>query len=206
MIDIDWEYPGGNGDDYKKTPNSKKTGEISAFPQFLSAIRKALPKDKLLSIATPGKAVDMIAYTKEHGSAIAKAVDMVNVMSYDLINRRNNVTTHASSVVDSQACIQRYKEIGISADKLNLGFAYYAKWFATKKGADCKEHALGCEMEPLETKTGGDTGKSGVLTFEKGTMATVKPDELKESTDGSCGYGSKTKCPDGQCCSQYGTW
>lgn len=148
----------------------------------------------------------MIAYTKEDGADIAKAVDMVNVMSYDLINRRDNVTKHASSVEDSRACIQRYKEIGLPADKLNLGFAYYAKWFVTKKGAGCKEHPLGCEMEPLETETGGDTGKSGVLTYEKGTMGTVDSGNLKESTDGSCGYDSKTKCPDGQCCSQYGTW
>lgn len=205
-VDIDWEYPGGNGDDYKKVPNSEKKPEIDAFPKFLAAIRKALAKDKLLSIATPGKKVDMIAYTKEHGKAISDAVDMVNVMSYDLINRRNEVTKHASSVEDSQACIQRYKDIGMPADKLNLGFAYYAKWFQTKEGADCKKKPLGCELADLETSTGGDTGKSGVLTFEKGTMGTVNTDDLKESTDGSCGYASKTKCPDGQCCSQYGTW
>lgn len=206
-VDIDWEYPGGNGDDYKKVPNSDKKPEIDAFPKFLAAIRKEITKEKILSIATPGKKIDMIAYTKEHGKAIGDAVDMVNVMSYDLINRRNKESKHASSVTDTQASIQRYKDIGIPADKLNVGFAYYAKWFQVKDDEECKKKkGLGCKLEDLETKDGGDTGKSGVLTFEKGTMASVKSDDLKESTDGSCGYGSKTKCPDGQCCSQYGTW
>ena len=204
--DIDWEYPGGNGENYKQVPNSEKTGEIDEFPKFLAAIRKALPKDKLLSIATPGKRGDMIAYTKENGPKIAESVDMVNVMAYDLINRRNNVTKHQSSVADSHDTIKAYKEIGLPAEKLNLGMAYYAKWFTTKKDAGCEEHPLGCEMEELETEDGKDTGKSGVLTFEKGTMATPDPEELTESTDGTCGFASKTKCPKGQCCSQYGSW
>lgn len=206
MTDIDWEYPGGNGQDYKQIPNSKKKDEIDTFPKLLHAIRKALPKEKLLSIATPGKKGDMIAYTQEQGSKVASGVDMVNVMSYDMINRRNNETKHHSSVADSHDCIKRYKGIGLPAEKLNLGVAYYAKWFMTKPEAGCEEHPLGCEMQKLETSEGKDTGKSGVLTFEKGTMATPNKDELKESMDGSCGYDSMRKCPDGQCCSQYGSW
>jgi len=205
-VDIDWEYPGGNGENYKDIPNEKKTGEIDAFPKLLEAIKKELPEGKILSIATPGKKGDMIAYTDENGPKIADSVDMVNVMSYDLANRRNNVTKHHSSVEDSRETIKAYKGIGLPAEKLNLGFAYYAKWFMTAKDADCKAHPLGCEMQELETPDGKDTGRSGVLTFEKGTMATPNKDDLKESTDGSCGYGTMTTCPEGTCCSQYGTW
>ncbi|OJJ84300.1 uncharacterized protein ASPGLDRAFT_47153 [Aspergillus glaucus CBS 516.65] len=204
-VDIDWEYPGGNGDNYKDIPNEEKTGEIDAFPKLLEAIKKELPEGKILSIATPGKKGDMIAYTDENGPKIAEAVDMVNVMSYDLANRRNKVTKHHSSVEDSRETIKAFKGIGLPADKLNLGFAYYAKWFMTAKDADCKAHPLGCEMDELETPDGKDTGKSGALTFEKGTMATPNKDDLKESTDGSCGYSTMTTCPSGQCCSQYGT-
>ena len=52
--DIDWEYPGGNGADYKQVPNSEKVYQIDAFPRVLQAIRAAIG-DKLLSIAVPGK-------------------------------------------------------------------------------------------------------------------------------------------------------
>lgn len=77
-IDIDWEYPGGNGADYKETPNSAKVYEIAAFPKVLAAIRKAIGKNKLLSIAVPGKKIDMIAYTNETGPLIWPSVDYIN--------------------------------------------------------------------------------------------------------------------------------
>ncbi|KAE8377178.1 glycoside hydrolase superfamily [Aspergillus bertholletiae] len=202
-IDIDWEYPGGNGDDYKVTPNDKKKDEIETYPLLLAALRKELGKDKLISIAVPGKRGDMIAFTKEQGPKIFESVDMVNIMSYDLMNRRNNVTTHHTSVKGSLDSVKAYEEIGLDPKKINLGMAYYAKWFETKKDAGCDTHPLGCEVAELEDAQGKDTGKSGALTFEKSTMGEA-PKDLKMSTDGSCGFG-KGKCPDGTCCSQYGT-
>ena len=54
LEDIDWEYPGGNGADYKQVPNSAKAYQIDAYPKVLKAIRAAIG-DKLLSIAVPGK-------------------------------------------------------------------------------------------------------------------------------------------------------
>ena len=53
--DIDWEYPGGNGADYKQIPNTDKAYQVEAYPKFLAATRRAIGKDKILSIAVPGK-------------------------------------------------------------------------------------------------------------------------------------------------------
>lgn len=53
--DIDWEYPGGNGADYKQVSNSAKSYQIEAFPKLLAATRTAIGPNKLLSIAVPGK-------------------------------------------------------------------------------------------------------------------------------------------------------
>jgi chitinase len=96
--DIDWEYPGGNGGDYKQVANSEKSYQVDAFPQFLAATRAAIG-DKILSIAVPGKQGkfhyqpkgylvtdwkyigDMIAYTKENGPKIWPSVDYINVSS-----------------------------------------------------------------------------------------------------------------------------
>ncbi|KAH2055261.1 hypothetical protein KXV43_002743 [Aspergillus fumigatus] len=202
-VDIDWEYPGGNGDDYKKVPNSQKTSEIETYPLFVQAIRDAIGKDKILSVAVPGKRGDMIAFTKEQGPKIWSAVDMVNVMSYDLMNRRDNVTNHHSGVAGSLDTIKAYKEIGLDTAKMNLGFAYYAKWFMTDPNSDCAQQPIGCAVVPLENPDGSDPGKSGTLTFEKSSMA-APPDNLRTSTDGTCGYSKGTKCPSGSCCSQYG--
>ena len=50
-----WEFPGGNGEDYKQVPNDAKQYQIEAYPKALAAIRTAIGHDKILSIAVPGK-------------------------------------------------------------------------------------------------------------------------------------------------------
>lgn len=76
--DIDWEYPAGNGEDYKRIPNSKKVDEIKSYPKLLKEIKNAIG-DKELSIAVPGLERDMIAYTHEQVPKINAVVDFVNV-------------------------------------------------------------------------------------------------------------------------------
>ncbi|OJJ44226.1 hypothetical protein ASPZODRAFT_71871 [Penicilliopsis zonata CBS 506.65] len=201
-VDIDWEYPGGNGQDYRQVPNSAKTSEIETYPLFLKAIRDAIG-DKVLSIAVPGKKGDMIAFTKEQGPSIFSSVDMVNLMSYDLMNRRDNVTNHHTSVEGCLEAVQNYIDIGLDPAKINLGFAYYAKFFTTDPNSDCATHPIGCGVVSLENADGTDNGKSGAFTFEQGNMSPA-PTDLTTSVDGTCGFAKKTKCPAGSCCSQYG--
>ncbi|KAL1968105.1 hypothetical protein VTN77DRAFT_2235 [Rasamsonia byssochlamydoides] len=201
-VDIDWEYPGGNGEDYKQIPNSAKVSEIETYPLLLQAIRDAIGNDKLLSIAVPGLQRDMIAFTKEQGPKIFAPVDFVNVMSYDLMNRRDNVTKHHTSVQGSLDAINNYLDIGLDPAKANLGFAFYAKYFTTDPTSDCATQPIGCKVVPLENADGSDNGKSGAITFEPIHMSPPPPN-LKTSTDGTCGI-DKGKCPDGYCCSQYG--
>lgn len=78
MTDIDWEYPGGNGEDYKQNPNEGKVDEITNYALLLQEIRTAIG-NKELSIAVPGKEIDMIAYTAEQVPKINDIVDVVNV-------------------------------------------------------------------------------------------------------------------------------
>ncbi|KAF1925832.1 carbohydrate-binding module family 18 protein [Didymella exigua CBS 183.55] len=201
-VDIDWEYPGGNGADYKQVSNSAKSYQMEAYPKLLAATRTAIGPHKLLSIAVPGKKGDMIAYTSEIGSQIWPLVDYINVMSYDLMNRRDNVTQHHTSVAGSEETIKNYLDIGAPAPKINLGFAYYAKYFTT--AGDCSASPLDCPIKPAENPiTGKDLLTSGAWTFERQHMAPVDAGSLTVSTDGTCGPEKGTKCASG-CCSQYG--
>ncbi|KAJ5970593.1 CAZyme family GH18 [Penicillium vulpinum] len=200
-VDIDWEYPGGNGNDYKKVPNSQKVDEIETFPLFLAALRKEIG-NKTLSIAVPGRKQDFIAFTKEQGPKIFEPVDFVNVMSYDLVNRRDNVTNHASGIQGSLDTINEYLAIGAPPAKLNLGFSYYARWYTTDPNSDCAVNPIGCRLVKLENDDGTDNLKSGVVTFDN-TIAPA-PADLKESTNGLCGFDAKAKCPSGACCSSSG--
>ncbi|PMB63785.1 Chitinase 1 [Beauveria bassiana] len=178
-VDIDWEYPGGNGEDYKENTNDGKVSEIETYPLLLQEIKTAIG-DKELSIAVPGKEGDMIAYTKEKVPEIIKAVDFVNVMTYDLMNRRNNVTNHHTSIEGSLASIDAYIARGVPAEKMNLGFAFYARFFNTKPGVTC-DKPTGCVTDELELSNGTDTGRSGAVTFEK---ENIKDDFLKAIENG----------------------
>ncbi|EXL99228.1 chitinase [Fusarium odoratissimum NRRL 54006] len=201
-VDIDMEYPGGNGADYKQVVNSKKTYEIQAFPKLLKEIKKFIGS-KELSIAVPGLERDMIAYVPSETPLIEKSVDFVNVMTYDLMNRRDSYTTHHVSVKGAARAIDKYLSLGFPAHKLVLGIPFYAKWFTTKQGYKCT-NPIGCPTELLENpKDGSDTGKSGSMTFEAANFVSA-PTNLTTTPDATCGAGTFFKCATGGCCAASG--
>ncbi|TWU71462.1 hypothetical protein ED733_002405 [Metarhizium rileyi] len=163
-VDVDWEYPGGNGQDYGQIPNEQKVSEIETYPLLLTEIKAAIGRHEL-SIAVPGREADMIAFTAEQVPKIDKTVDFINVMTYDLMNRRDNATNHHTSVEGSLQTVDNYIQRGMSPSKMNLGFAFYAKYFTTKDGVQCLE-PTGCPTAVLESADGSDTHLSGAVTFE----------------------------------------
>lgn len=124
-------------------------------------------------------------------------------MTYDLINRRSNTTNHHTSVASSLDTIELYLSLGAPPSKLNLGFAYYAKYFTVADPSSCPI-ALNCPLLPAEDPTTGkDLLNSGAWTFEKAHMQPADAASLAFSWDGTCGPDKGTRCVTG-CCSQYG--
>ncbi|KAI1378179.1 carbohydrate-binding module family 18 protein [Hypoxylon crocopeplum] len=207
FVDVDWEYPGGNGADYKQMPNANKTTEITTFPMLLKEIKAAI-SPKMLSIAVPAMQHDMIAYTGYQSPSIFDAVDMVNLMAYDMMTRRDTATLHHSSVNGSFAAVKRYLDLGLPPQKLNLGLAYYAKFFQTAPNATCTQ-PVGCPIVKAENDDGSDAGTSGAITFESANVHPAPPpSNLSATTDGTCGLGTTSTCAgstEGGCCSQYGS-
>lgn len=166
-VDIDWEYPGGNGDDYKHVPNSEKAWEIGAYPLLISEIRSALGPKRLMTAAVPGLERDMMAFTNDTVPAIMKNLDFLNVMTYDLMNRRDTVTKHHSSIEASRATLNAYISRGAPANKLILGLGFYTKYFRTERD-DCAnaKSPIGCKTLLLEDpKTGSDLGRTGGFSW-----------------------------------------
>lgn len=179
---MDWEYPGyaltrllaqftdvnsGNGEDYKRISNIDKQWEIEAYPKLLSEIRHALGPEKLISAAVPGLARDMIAFNNETMSQISVSLDFFNVMAYDLMNRRDDVTKHHTGIELSMEAVKNYLEKGIPSEKLNLGFAYYVKWFQTSPDGGCDIDPVGCKTVLMEDPvTGADLGCSGAFAWD----------------------------------------
>ncbi|KAJ3475151.1 hypothetical protein NLG97_g9556 [Lecanicillium saksenae] len=192
-VDIDWEYPGGNRDDYKIITNDKRAWEVDAYPMLLRELRETLGTAKLISIAVPGLERDLMAFTPNTVPIIVEQVDFINIMTYDLINRRDTVVRHHSGIADSRASIQRYVDRGVPESMVNLGLGYYVKWVMTDT---CKkDNILRCLTQPLEDPdNGNDLGRTAAFSWHD-----TVPSELSASfsralssgryfADGSYGY------------------
>lgn len=175
--EADLQPSSGNGEDYKKVPNTEKAWEIDAYPKLLSEIRAALGPTKLISAAVPGLTRDMMAFTKGTIPRISASLDFFNIMAYDLMNRRDNITKHHTGIQLSLESINAYLENGVPAEKANLGFAFYVKCFKTDPDGGCSEHPVGCRTPLMEDPdTGADLGQTGGFSWHD-----TVPSELSTS-------------------------
>jgi len=144
--------------------NEAKTWEIEEYPELLKEIRLAIGPNKIMSAAVPGIPRDLLAFTKANMRVIADTLDFVNVMTYDLKNRRDHQTGHHAGVSASSIAINAYIGRGLSPAKINLGFAFYIKWFKTVEGL-CRK-PTGCPTKLLEDpETGDDLGNAGAFSW-----------------------------------------
>ncbi|MBE3045989.1 glycoside hydrolase family 18 protein [Candidatus Bathyarchaeota archaeon] len=152
-------------------PNEERKWQVEAYPKLLQALRGALDehekemnKKLLITAAVPGRKEDIdIAFTKDTIPKIFDSLDFMNVMTYDLLNRRDTKTKHQSGLKGSRDSLELYIERGAPADRLNLGFPFHVKWFQTEGDCD-PEKPIGCDMPLLEDpKTGADLFNSAGL-------------------------------------------
>jgi GH18 family chitinase len=168
----------GNGEDYKIVPNKDKAWEIRAFPLLLAEIRGALGPEKIISAAVPGRPEDMIAFDRRTVPRIMRHLDFLNVMTYDLAGRRDNVTKHHTGVQNSLVAINEYLTAGATPQQLNLGFAFYVKWFLTEdRACSTASSGLGCPtLLGEDPETGADLGHVGMFSWHDPV-----PKELEKS-------------------------
>ncbi|PFH62664.1 hypothetical protein XA68_12535 [Ophiocordyceps unilateralis] len=182
-VDIDWEYPGGNRDDYILVPNLDREWEIEAFVLLLQELRAAIGPAMTLSVAVPGMERDLMAFTAATLPSIVELVDFINVMTYDLMTRRDGVVAHHSGVAASRESLDRYLQRGAPASKLNLGLGYYVKWFMTQP---CNpRQPLGCPTQLLEDpETGADMGRTAAFSWHDETPPELAPSFARAQADG----------------------
>ncbi|KAK0724723.1 glycoside hydrolase family 18 protein [Lasiosphaeris hirsuta] len=189
-VDVDWEYPGGNGEDYKKVPNSAKAWEIDAYPLLLDELRAALGPEKVISAAVPGLRRDMLAFTHETIPKIMRSLNFLNVMTYDMMNRRDTVTKHHTGVKLSLEAVDAYIANGVPPQNVNLGFAFYTKYFKTDHEACAKAaSAVGCPTLLLEDpQTGADLGRGGGFSWHDGIPGNVAKSFSRALSQGTYDY------------------
>lgn len=108
----------------------------------------------------------MLAFTADTLPKISASLDFVNIMTYDLMNRRDNVTKHHTGIKASIDAVDAYLENGLEVEKANLGFAFYVKWFKTDPEGGCDINPVGCRTALLEDPvTGADMGRAGQFAW-----------------------------------------
>lgn len=105
-----------------------------------------------------------MAFTDQTLPKIVNSVDFINLMTYDLLNRRDTVVKHHSGVADSRASARTYIGRGTPPRMLNLGLGYYVKWAKT---TNCDpDQLLDCPTQLLEDpKNGADLGRTAAFSW-----------------------------------------
>lgn len=134
-FDIDWEYPAACGLSCGSAEDSDNfTALLAEFRRQLDAIEPGL----VLSAAI-GAGVDKILVTRPE--LYQASVDYINLMTYDfhgawesrsnfhsaLFTSSNDPSTGDARFYNSHDAIQTLLDLGVSADKLNLGIATYGR-------------------------------------------------------------------------------
>jgi chitinase len=135
-IDIDWEYPAISGyPSHQYLPADKQN-----FTALMKTLRKTLGKKYEISFAAGGfrKFLDSSVEWNE----IAKYVDKVNLMSYDLVNGFSGVTGHHTplystpqQIESADNAIRFFDSIRFPLNKVVIGAAMYGRIFNVSNDA-----------------------------------------------------------------------
>jgi GH18 family chitinase len=127
----------------------------------------------------------MLAFTETTIPAISASLDFFNIMTYDLMNRRDKVTKHHTGIELSLDAINTYEERGVPSEKMNLGFAFYIKWYKTDPHGGCDLNPIGCKTTLMEDPlTGADLGQAGAFSWHDPV-----PSELSASYEKAMAHG-----------------
>ena len=127
-IDLDWEYPAIEG----HPGHAWQAADKPNFTALVKAIRNNLGEKHEISFAAGGfsKFLEQSIDWKE----VMPLVNKVNLMSYDLINGYSPVTGHhtplystASQKESTDAAVRYLLSIGVPANKIVIGAAFYAR-------------------------------------------------------------------------------
>ena len=160
----------GNGENYKVAGEENDYDERFWFVDLVFKLRvglNKLDKNLLLTAAIPGKEEDIaLAFDKETVPALEKAIDFFNLMTYDLMNRRDNVAKHHSGGGAMLNTVNVYKEAGMTPAMMTVGFPMYAKYFEPGPSFKCDaKNPIGCEFPEFtfEMQNGTSAGNSGTF-------------------------------------------
>lgn len=125
-IDVDWEAVG-----YKTSKNPASRPEDPAnFIKLLAEFRAQLPPKALLSAA-----IGVDAYTQGFLAAkdLAKLLDWIGLMNYDLCGSRSKLSCHPSEFgATTRSAIRKFTDAGAKPEQIVVGVPFYGTPFKVR--------------------------------------------------------------------------
>lgn len=136
-IDLDWEYPAIAG-----YPNHQyMAADKENFTALIKILRKELGKNYEISFAAGG--FEKFLQQSVEWNKIAKQVDRVNLMSYDLVHGNSNITGHHTplystpqQIESADNAIRFFDSIHFPLNKIVIGAAMYGRLFNVNTDAN----------------------------------------------------------------------
>ncbi|MCP4581866.1 MAG: T9SS type A sorting domain-containing protein [candidate division Zixibacteria bacterium] len=147
-VDIDWEYPvsgGLPGNHYRPEDRENYTLLMAELRAHLDSLEDVNGREYLLTIAAPANP-DIIANIEV--DLIHQYLDWINIMTYDFhgpwggdldpvtnfnsplyMSLDDPLEEPAHSSFNLEAAVQAYLDLGVPADKINPGLAFYGRGF-----------------------------------------------------------------------------
>ncbi|MFT4152683.1 glycoside hydrolase family 18 protein [Parafilimonas sp.] len=136
-IDIDWEYPAIPGfPGHQYLPEDKQN-----FTALMKELRRKLGRKYEISFAAGG--LDNFLHESVEWNKIARYVDKVNLMSYDLVHGNSTVTGHHTPLystpqqaASADNAIRFFDSIHFPLSKVVIGAAMYGRIFNVNNDAE----------------------------------------------------------------------
>ncbi|HRI20600.1 MAG TPA: glycoside hydrolase family 18 protein, partial [Panacibacter sp.] len=143
-IDIDWEYPGMQGDNNVYRPEDKEhyTLLFKYLRESLDSLKK-LTHQKYFVTTAVGGSQDYIDHTEMN--KVQQYADYINVMSYDYADGSDSISGHHTNLFTSSKDTAQYSAdrsirafitAGVPAEKIVIGIAFYGKGWQMQSAAN----------------------------------------------------------------------
>ncbi|MGI8951428.1 MAG: glycoside hydrolase family 18 protein [Chitinophagaceae bacterium] len=157
-IDIDWEYPGMQGDNNVYRPEDKEhyTLLFKDLRKNFDSLKKITHKKYFVTTAVGGSQ-QYIAHTEM--DKVQQYTDYINVMSYDYVSNTDSISGHHTNLYVSSKNTLQYSAdrsvrafiaAGVPANKIVLGVAFYGKGWQMESNTN-----NGLFQKALKPATGG---------------------------------------------------
>ena len=180
-LDIDWEYPAqrGNGNINRPEDKHNYTLLLMELRQRLNVEGRKLHRHLVTSIAT-GSGQRFLDNTEM--DKVAKYVDSVNLMTYDMYGPGDKNTGHDSPLYNNPAdpkgdradsvdwSVKLYEKAGVPANKIVVGVPFYSKRWT---GVEATNNGLFQAAPPAPRRTAPATPPAAGAAAPATTAATT---------------------------------